>query len=48
VLIRADYRTIARPDVVRTLREYRRKSPSGEDVIDALIRRLVAVNSDVP
>jgi hypothetical protein len=40
VLIRADYHSIARPEIVRTLREYRRKSPYGEDVIDALIRRL--------
>jgi hypothetical protein len=40
VLIRADYRSIARPDIVQSLRENRRKSPSGQDVIDALIRRL--------
>jgi hypothetical protein len=40
VLIRADYRSIARPELVRTLRENRRKSPNGDDVIDALIRRL--------
>jgi hypothetical protein len=40
VLIRADYHSIARPEIVQTLREYRRKSPYGEDVIDALIRRL--------
>src|SRR6185369_5641096 len=40
VLIRADYRSIARPDIVQALRETRLKSPYGEDVIDALIRRL--------
>ena len=40
VLIRADYHTIARPEIVQALRETRRKSPYGEDVIDALIRRL--------
>ncbi|MEO8302688.1 MAG: hypothetical protein ABI724_01080 [Betaproteobacteria bacterium] len=40
VLIRADYRSMARPEVVRTLRESRRKSAAGDDVIDALIRRL--------
>ena len=40
VLIRADYASIARPELVRTLREHRRKSPTGDDLIDALIRRL--------
>lgn len=40
VLIRADYRSIARPEIVRTLQEHRHKSPHGEDVIDVLIRRL--------
>jgi hypothetical protein len=40
VLIRADYGSIARPELVRTLRETRRKSGSGDDMIDALIRRL--------
>jgi hypothetical protein len=40
VLIRADYRSLARPEIVQALRETRRKSPYGEDVIDALIRRL--------
>jgi hypothetical protein len=40
VLIRADYTAIARPELVRTLREHRRKSPNGDDLIDALIRRL--------
>jgi hypothetical protein len=40
VLIRADYASIARPEVARTLREHRRKSPQGDDLIDTLIRRL--------
>jgi len=41
VLIRADYRSLARPEIVRSLSEHRRKPPRGEDVIiDALIRRL--------
>jgi hypothetical protein len=40
VLIRADYDAMARPELVRTLREHRRKSPHGDDVIEALIRRL--------
>jgi len=40
VLIRADYASIARPELVRTLREHRRKSPTGDDLIDTLIRRL--------
>jgi len=40
ILIRGDYRTIARPDVVSALRAHRLKSTGGEDVIDVLIRRL--------
>ncbi len=41
VLIRADYTAIARPELVRTLREHRRKGAHGDDVvIEALIRRL--------
>lgn len=40
VLIRADYATLPKPDLVRTLRQHRLKSPDGEDVIDVLIRRL--------
>ena len=40
VLIRADYSSIDRAEVAQTLRESRRKSPIGDDVIDALIRRL--------
>jgi len=42
VLIRADYRAIAKPDVVRMLQRHRLKSPDGADLIDALIRRLQA------
>jgi hypothetical protein len=42
VLIRADAREIAPADFARTLRQYRLASPDGEDVIDALIRRLQA------
>lgn len=42
VLIRSDYQTLARADVARALREGRVKSPTGADVIDALIRRLQA------
>ena len=40
VLIRADYRAIEKPDLVRALRTHRLKSPNGEDLIDVLIRRL--------
>jgi hypothetical protein len=40
VLIRADYSAIAGPQLVRTLREHRRKSAQGDDVIEVLIRRL--------
>jgi hypothetical protein len=41
VLIRADYTMLARGDLVRTLREHRRgKAAHGDDVIEALIRRL--------
>ncbi|MFO1397725.1 MAG: hypothetical protein U1F48_11740 [Burkholderiales bacterium] len=42
VLIRADYQTIARPEVVATMQQHRHKSPHGADLIDALIRRLQA------
>ena len=42
VLIRADYRVIARPELVQTLREHRLKSGAGQDLIDVLIRRLQA------
>ena len=40
VLIRADYQTLARPELARALRQHRLKSPDGEDLIDVLIRRL--------
>jgi hypothetical protein len=40
ILIRSDYRAIARPELVRALRQHRLKSPDGEDLIDVLIRRL--------
>ena len=40
ILVRADFRTIATPDFVKTLRQSRLKSPDGADVIDVLIRRL--------
>ena len=40
ILIRSDYKAIARPELIRTLSERRLRSPNGEDVIDALIRRL--------
>ena len=40
ILIRADYKMLARSDLARTLRQYRLKSPDGSDVIDALIRVL--------
>jgi hypothetical protein len=40
VLIRADFRSIANPELVRALRQHRLKSPNGEDLIDVLIRRL--------
>jgi hypothetical protein len=42
ILIRADYRSLATADVVRVLRQHRLKSPDGADLIDALIRRLMA------
>jgi hypothetical protein len=40
VLIRADYRSIADPELVRALREHRLAPHDGEDLIDVLIRRL--------
>ncbi|MEO8506481.1 MAG: hypothetical protein ABI593_02510 [Betaproteobacteria bacterium] len=42
ILIRADYSSLKGPEFVRTLQEHRRKSPEGDDMIDALIRRLQA------
>lgn len=40
VFIRSDYQAIAKPELVRVLRQYRLKSPDGADLIDVLIRRL--------
>jgi hypothetical protein len=42
ILIRADYQALAAPELVRSLREHRVKSPAGQDLIDILIRRLQA------
>ena len=40
VFIRSDYQALAKPELVRVLRQYRLKSPDGADLIDVLIRRL--------
>ena len=40
ILIRSDYRAMARPELLRTLREHRLKSPDGRDLIDVLLDRL--------
>jgi hypothetical protein len=40
VLLRADYHALEKPKLSRALRQYRLKSPTGEDLIDVLIRRL--------
>lgn len=40
ILIRADRRSIASPQLLRTLITQRRPSPGGQNMIDALIRRL--------
>ncbi len=40
ILIRSDFKTIATPEVLKTLRQSRLKSPDGADLIDVLIRRL--------
>lgn len=40
ILIRADYKTLARADLARSLRQHRIRSPDGNDVIDMLIRLL--------
>jgi hypothetical protein len=42
VLIRADYRLMKKPELTQALRQHRLKSPDGDDMIDALIRRLQA------
>jgi hypothetical protein len=43
ILIRADYRAIATPELVQTLRQSRLKSGDGADIIGILIRRLQAL-----
>ena len=48
ILIRADYRTLAKPDLVRALTRHRLKSADGRDLIDALIRRLQQASTDSP
>jgi len=40
ILIRSDFKTIATPEFVKTLRQSRLKSQDGADLIDVLIRRL--------
>jgi hypothetical protein len=40
ILLRSDYQAIASADLVQTLRQHRRKSSSGDDAIDILIRRV--------
>jgi hypothetical protein len=40
VFIRSDYQMLPRPEIVRVLSQSRLKSPSGDDIIDILIRRL--------
>ena len=42
VFIRSDYQALAKPEMVRVLRQSRLKSSSGDDVIDVPIRRLRA------
>ncbi len=42
ILIRADRKSIASPELVHTLVQHRRPSPSGANMIDALIARLQA------
>jgi hypothetical protein len=40
VLIRSDYKAIAKPEFVQTLQRHRLRSSNGADLIDVLIRRL--------
>ena len=42
VLIRSDYKSIAKPELVQTLQRHRLPSSSGQDLIDVLIHRLQA------
>src|SRR4030095_13401324 len=48
ILIRSDYRAIANPTLVSALRQHRLKSPTGDDVIDVLIRRTQTALSCLP
>ena len=45
ILVRSDYAAMAKPGLVRALRQHRLKSPDGEDMIDILLRRLEAPQS---
>ncbi len=40
LLLRSDFKAIARPELLRTLTSHRLRSPDGQDIIDVLIRRL--------
>src|SRR4029453_15005392 len=40
LIIRSEYKALAKPETLRMLRETRLKAPGGEDIIDILIRRL--------
>jgi len=40
VFIRSDYESLPKPELVRAMTQSRLKSPSGNDIIDILIRRL--------
>jgi hypothetical protein len=42
VLIRADYKSMAKPELVQTLQRHRLPSSNGPDLIDVLVRRLQA------
>jgi hypothetical protein len=42
ILIRSDYKVLARGELARSLQQHRLKSPDGQDVIDMLIRLLQA------
>jgi hypothetical protein len=42
ILIRSDFKTIATPELVQTLRQHRLGPPGREDLIDVLIRRLAS------
>jgi hypothetical protein len=43
ILLRSDYQMIASADLLQLLRQHRRKSSSGDDMVDVLIRRVQAV-----